>query len=226
MMMRWLLDQARERSEPVAVLWASESAIYQRFGFGIGTLQSEFDIERTRVAFAAAGAAARADPAGRCRRGRPTLPADLRRHPRPDAGRGDPERGQVARRPARGRRVAARRQRHEVPGGPRGRRRGPRLRDLPGQGRMGRAGARTTRSSCSRSSALDAAAERALWEWLFGIDLVGHIKGRTRPDAASLAAPADRAAPAGPERARGHVAAPDRPAAPRSRRGRMRRPGR
>ena len=28
---------------------------------------------------------------------------------------------------------------------------------------------------------LDAAAERALWEWLFGIDLVGHIKGsRTR----------------------------------------------
>ena len=28
-------------------------------------------------------------------------------------------------------------------------------------------------------SALDAAAERALWEWLFGIDLVGHIKGRT-----------------------------------------------
>ena len=28
---------------------------------------------------------------------------------------------------------------------------------------------------------LDAAAERAIWEWLFGIDLVGHIKGwRTR----------------------------------------------
>ena len=30
-------------------------------------------------------------------------------------------------------------------------------------------------------SALDAAAERALWEWLFGIDLVGHIKGRMGP---------------------------------------------
>ena len=30
-------------------------------------------------------------------------------------------------------------------------------------------------------SALDAAAARALWEWLFGIDLVGHIKGRMGP---------------------------------------------
>ena len=35
-------------------------------------------------------------------------------------------------------------------------------------------------NSCwrSRSSALDQAAERAIWEWLCGIDLVGHIKGR------------------------------------------------
>ena len=32
---------------------------------------------------------------------------------------------------------------------------------------------------------LDAAAERAIWEWLFGIDLVGHIKGRTGPMPAS-----------------------------------------
>ena len=28
---------------------------------------------------------------------------------------------------------------------------------------------------------LDAAAERAIWEWLAGIDLVGHIKGRRGP---------------------------------------------
>ena len=33
-MMIWLLDDARARNEPVAVLWASEAAIYQRFGFG------------------------------------------------------------------------------------------------------------------------------------------------------------------------------------------------
>jgi predicted acetyltransferase len=50
-MMTWLLDQAVERGEPVAILWASESAIYQRFGYGIGTLQSAFDIERSRVRF-------------------------------------------------------------------------------------------------------------------------------------------------------------------------------
>jgi predicted acetyltransferase len=50
-MMTWLLDQAVERGEPVAILWASESAIYQRLGYGIGTLQSSFDIERTRIRF-------------------------------------------------------------------------------------------------------------------------------------------------------------------------------
>jgi predicted acetyltransferase len=50
-MMTWVLDQAVERGEPVAILWASESAIYQRFGYGIGTLQSAFDIERTRIRF-------------------------------------------------------------------------------------------------------------------------------------------------------------------------------
>jgi len=50
-MMTWVLDQAVERGEPVAILWASESAIYQRLGYGIGTLQSSFDIERTRIRF-------------------------------------------------------------------------------------------------------------------------------------------------------------------------------
>src|SRR6476659_9462770 len=31
--MCWLADQAAQRGEPVAILWASETAIYQRFGF-------------------------------------------------------------------------------------------------------------------------------------------------------------------------------------------------
>jgi predicted acetyltransferase len=61
-MMTWLCDQALERGEPVAVLWASESAIYQRFGFGLGTLQSMFDMERTRIRFIRP-----AEPAGRIR---------------------------------------------------------------------------------------------------------------------------------------------------------------
>jgi len=50
-MMRWLLDQSRERGELAAVLWASESAIYPRFGFGMGTLQAAFEAERSRVRF-------------------------------------------------------------------------------------------------------------------------------------------------------------------------------
>ena len=59
---------------------------------------------------------------------------------------------------------------------------------------------------------LDAAAERAIWEWLAGIDLVGHIKGWRGPRAASADAPADRATPARARRPRGHVAAAHRPA--------------
>jgi predicted acetyltransferase len=50
LMRRQLLD-VRERGEPLAVLWASEGAIYQRFGYGLGTLTSVIDIERSRAAF-------------------------------------------------------------------------------------------------------------------------------------------------------------------------------
>ena len=50
-MMTWLLDDAQAHGEPVAVLWASEAAIYQRFGFGQGTLTSNFEADRGRIAF-------------------------------------------------------------------------------------------------------------------------------------------------------------------------------
>jgi predicted acetyltransferase len=49
--MRQLLDQARTREEPVAILWASEGSIYQRFGYGMGTLQAEFEILQARASF-------------------------------------------------------------------------------------------------------------------------------------------------------------------------------
>lgn len=48
-LMRHQLDDVRRRGEPVAVLWASESAIYQRFGYGLGTLSGSFEIERGRT---------------------------------------------------------------------------------------------------------------------------------------------------------------------------------
>jgi predicted acetyltransferase len=50
-MMRWLFDDAARRGEPLAILWASEGAIYQRFGFGMGTLVSSFEVDRARVVF-------------------------------------------------------------------------------------------------------------------------------------------------------------------------------
>ncbi len=49
-MMKTQLRDVRDRREPVAVLWASEDAIYQRFGYGPATLQASFNIDRTRTA--------------------------------------------------------------------------------------------------------------------------------------------------------------------------------
>src|SRR5687767_1959839 len=50
-MMTWLHDDARRRGEPVAVLGASEAAIYQRFGYGQGTTQSTFSVDPARIQF-------------------------------------------------------------------------------------------------------------------------------------------------------------------------------
>jgi predicted acetyltransferase len=45
-MMRSLTDTARERGEPVAVLWASEDTIYGQFGYGIASMSAEIDVPR------------------------------------------------------------------------------------------------------------------------------------------------------------------------------------
>jgi predicted acetyltransferase len=51
-MMTSLLAQARERAEPVAALWASEGAIYGRFGFAVANRAVDLRIEQPRrVAF-------------------------------------------------------------------------------------------------------------------------------------------------------------------------------
>jgi predicted acetyltransferase len=48
-MMLAMLDQARDRHEPLAVLWASEGSIYQRFGYGMATLATSIEMERDRA---------------------------------------------------------------------------------------------------------------------------------------------------------------------------------
>jgi predicted acetyltransferase len=50
-MMRVQMDDAHDRGEPVAVLWASEDAIYQRFGYGMASVQGQIDAARDRAAF-------------------------------------------------------------------------------------------------------------------------------------------------------------------------------
>ena len=45
-MMRQQLDDAHERSESVAMLWASEGSIYPRFGYGLASLNARIDAQR------------------------------------------------------------------------------------------------------------------------------------------------------------------------------------
>jgi predicted acetyltransferase len=50
-LMRRQLRDVHEREEPIAALWASEGAIYQRFGYGLGTFFTGIEVERRWVTF-------------------------------------------------------------------------------------------------------------------------------------------------------------------------------
>ena len=179
-MMGWMLDQARERSEPVAILWASEGAIYQNFGFGIGTLQGAFEIERARVRFARP-----AEPLGRMRlvdRDEamgliPPLYEVLRSGTPGAVGRDDTLWRHVLlddaewMRHGNGRKFLAV---LEVDGVVRGYAiyRIKSDWDHPGPNNT---------LNVLEVLGVDAAAERAVWEWLFGMDLVARVKGWRAP---------------------------------------------
>ena len=47
-MQRSLIDDARARGEPVAVLWATEDTIYGQFGYGMASMAAEIDVPRDR----------------------------------------------------------------------------------------------------------------------------------------------------------------------------------
>jgi predicted acetyltransferase len=61
-LMRKQLDDFRDSGKPVAVLHASEAAIYPRFGYGLATLEGSLDIETQHSAFGS-----RLEPAGAVR---------------------------------------------------------------------------------------------------------------------------------------------------------------
>ncbi len=50
-LMRAQLDDVAQRGEPVAMLWASEGSIYQRFGYGLATLEARLEVPRANSAF-------------------------------------------------------------------------------------------------------------------------------------------------------------------------------
>ncbi len=49
-MMKLQLEDLHERGEPLAILWASEAAIYGRFGYGIAAPTVQLDADRSRFA--------------------------------------------------------------------------------------------------------------------------------------------------------------------------------
>lgn len=49
-MMRFQLDDVHARGEPVAILWASEGGIYQRYGYGLASLHASIRLARDRAA--------------------------------------------------------------------------------------------------------------------------------------------------------------------------------
>lgn len=51
-MMRLMIDDCHARNEPLAMLWASEGAIYQRFGYGLATVGVHIEAETTAAQFA------------------------------------------------------------------------------------------------------------------------------------------------------------------------------
>jgi predicted acetyltransferase len=52
-LMRRQLDDAHERGEPVAALWATEATIYGRYGYGLATTSTRIEADRDRMAFRA-----------------------------------------------------------------------------------------------------------------------------------------------------------------------------
>lgn len=51
-MMRQQLDDMHERGEPLAALYASETPIYGRFGYGLASYMAQIEVDRLRGAFA------------------------------------------------------------------------------------------------------------------------------------------------------------------------------
>jgi len=73
-MMRRQLESIRDAGEPVAALWASEGAIYGRFGFGVAAQVAELRARRPAARLAAPPPPGRRPRSRSARRSRPPRP--------------------------------------------------------------------------------------------------------------------------------------------------------
>ncbi|GAA2900998.1 MULTISPECIES: GNAT family N-acetyltransferase [Streptomyces] len=182
-MMRRQLDDVRAWGEPLAVLTASEPAIYGRFGYGSATFQLNAEIDTTRVRLTSLPAdtdavrvryAVPADVLDVCEavyaRLVPARPRMLARQPGWERlGLLDPESEREGASPLQC--VVAERDGETVGYA--------RYRIKPGWEASGPNGT----VILENSAALDPAADAALWRFLFGIDLTSSlvVRGRGRP---------------------------------------------
>ncbi|MER6028423.1 GNAT family N-acetyltransferase [Streptomyces sp. NPDC001851] len=179
-MMRRLLDDAHARGEPLAALFASEPAIYGRFGYGTATFQLIAEIDTGRVTLAVpAGTdevrlryAPPADVLKECETVYaalvPRRPGMLVRQPGwEQAALLDPESGRNG---ASALQCVVAERDGEVTGY-------ARFRTKEGWGPSGHDGTVTLEDL----AALDPVTEAALWRFLFGIDLMTTLTVRRRP---------------------------------------------
>ncbi|MFC8100493.1 GNAT family N-acetyltransferase [Streptomyces sp. NPDC057363] len=179
-MMRRQLDDVRSWGEPLAVLTASEPAIYGRFGYGAATFQVNAEIDTDRVRLSVPDGtddvrlryAEPADVLDACEavyaRLVPGRPGMLARRPGWErVGLLDPESKREGASPLQC--VVARRD-GEVTGY-------ARFRVRPGWGAEGPAGTVVLEDLAG----LDPATDAALWRFLFGVDLTTTLAVRGRP---------------------------------------------
>ncbi len=81
-------DDARERDEPLAILTASESSIYGRFGYGVAAWRLGVSARRAGRRVRAARRRRRPDAPRHAHRGRGRAPGDLRPRPGQAGGHG------------------------------------------------------------------------------------------------------------------------------------------
>ena len=180
-MMRAQLDDVRERGEPIAALWASEEAIYRRYGYGMAALGAELELARGYHG-SAPGSRSRCPRAPRhARGGEGALPPIYERVRLRDAGHVRADGGLVGvARPATTRPTGARAGGVknalllELDGEP------GRLRALPGASRSGRRAPNAGHVRVIEAMG-DDAAEVELWRYLLGIDWVATLTAQHLP---------------------------------------------